>query len=136
MRGDLRRYAGWVVTSALVVVVALGFILGDPTPEDRVAKLGASIKCPVCQGEAILDSPSPTAEAMMDVLEEKIAAGESDDQIISYFQARFGEGILLDPPFEGETLMVWILPVIAVAGGVWMILSRRRAPKRESVVHE
>lgn len=133
MRADLRKYAGWLVTTALAMVVAVGFILGDPTPEDRVARLGASIKCPVCQGEAILDSPSPTAQAMMEVLEEKIAAGESDDQIVSYFQTRFGEGILLDPPFEGKTLLVWILPVFAVAGGVWMIMSRRRAPASRPV---
>lgn len=62
----------------------------------------------------------------MEIVEEKVAAGESDQQIVSYFQARFGEGILLDPPFAGKTLLVWILPLLAVIGGVWMILTRRR----------
>ncbi len=123
-----RKLIGWVVTVGLAVIVAVGLVVGDATPEDRVASLGAAIKCPVCQGEAIIDSPSPTAKAMLEVVEEKVAAGESDQQIVAYFQARFGDGIYLDPPFAGRTLLVWLIPLFAVAGGVWMILSRRRKP--------
>lgn len=126
MTDDLRRWAARVVTVVLAAIVVVGFVLGDPRPEDRVAALGASIKCPVCQGEAIIDSPSATARAMLEIVEEKVAAGETDRQIVSYFQGRFGDGILLDPPFAGKTLLVWILPVFAVGGGVWMILTRRR----------
>ncbi|MDH3498563.1 MAG: cytochrome c-type biogenesis protein CcmH [Acidimicrobiia bacterium] len=128
MTPDVRKVIRWIVTTVLAGIVVAGFVMGDTRPEDRVASLGASIKCPVCQGEAIVDSPSPTAKAMMDVVEEKVAAGETDQQIIAYFQSRFGEGILLDPPFGGRTLLVWILPVLAAGGGVWMILSRRRVP--------
>lgn len=123
-----RKLIGWVVTVALAAIVAVGLVVGDSTPEDRVASLGAAIKCPVCQGEAIIDSPSPTAKAMLEVVEEKVAAGESDQQIVAYFQGRFGDGIYLDPPFAGRTLLVWLIPLFAVAGGVWMILSRRRKP--------
>lgn len=127
MQTDFRRLAAWVVTIALAAVVAAGFVLGDPTPEDRVATLGAAIKCPVCQGEAIVDSPSPTAEAMMDILQEKVEAGETDQQIFNYFRARFGDGIILDPPLEGRTVFVWLSPVLAGAAGLWMVLSRRRS---------
>ncbi len=123
-----RKLIGWVVTVGLAAIVAVGLVVGDATPEDRVASLGAAIKCPVCQGEAIIDSPSPTAKAMLEVVEEKVAAGESDQQIVAYFQGRFGDGIYLDPPFAGRTLLVWLIPLFAVAGGVWMILSRRRKP--------
>ncbi len=126
MRTDIRSLTGWVVTAVLAGIVVTGLILGDPTPEDRVATLGSSIKCPVCQGEAIIDSPSPTAQAMLDIVEEKVAAGETDQQIYAYFRGRFGDGILLDPPFEGKTLAVWFAPVIAIAGGLWMIAGRRR----------
>lgn len=128
MPASWRKTIGWVITATLAAIVVVGMVVGDPSPEDRVASLGASIKCPVCQGEAILDSPSPTAEAMMEVVEEKVAAGESDAQIVAYFTGRFGDGIFLDPPFAGKTLLVWLLPVFAVIGGVWMILSRRRRP--------
>lgn len=135
MRADLRSVIGWAVTGVLAAIVIAGFVMGDPEPTDRVESLGASIKCPVCQGEAIIDSPSPTAEAMMEVLEEKVAAGETDQQIYAYFKARFGDGIVLDPPLEGRTLFVWIAPLLAVAGGLWMIATRRRKtePSREPV---
>lgn len=129
MARNPRTLIGWIVTAVLTVVVVAGFVIGSPRQEDRIAGLGSSIKCPVCQGEAIIDSPSPTAKAMMEVLEEKVAAGETDGQIVSYFRARFGEAILLDPPFAGKTLVVWLLPVAAVIGGVWMILSRRRSTR-------
>lgn len=129
MNADLRSIGGWVITIALAGVVIAGFVLGDPTPEDRVATLGAAIKCPVCQGEAIIDSPSETASAMMELLEEKVAAGETDQQIIDFFQSRFGDGIYLDPPFEGKTVVVWLTPVAAIAGGLWLISRRRRRPE-------
>lgn len=129
MNADLRSIGGWVITIALAGVVIAGFVLGDPTPEDRVATLGAAIKCPVCQGEAIIDSPSETASAMMELLEEKVAAGETDQQIIDFFQSRFGDGIYLDPPFQGKTVVVWLTPVAAIAGGLWLISRRRRRPE-------
>ncbi|HEY5686453.1 MAG TPA: cytochrome c-type biogenesis protein [Acidimicrobiia bacterium] len=129
MNADLRSIGGWVITIALAGVVIAGFVLGDPTPEDRVATLGAAIKCPVCQGEAIIDSPSETASAMMELLEEKVAAGETDQQIVAFFQSRFGDGIYLDPPFQGKTVVVWLTPVAAIAGGLWLISRRRRRPE-------
>jgi cytochrome c-type biogenesis protein CcmH len=126
MDSRLRRLIGWTVTVALAAIVVVGLVLGDTRPEDRVTDLGSRIKCPVCQGEAIGDSPSETAQAMVEIVREKIEAGETDGQIIDYFTARYGDGILLDPPFAGRTLLVWLMPVVAVAAGIWMILSRRR----------
>ena len=119
MNARSRQVIGWVVTVALVAIVAVGMIMGDTRDEDRVASLGAAIKCPVCQGEAIVDSPSETAAAMVIVLEEKVAEGLTDDEIFAYFTDRYGDGIRLDPRFTP----------LAVAGGAWMILSRRRRPE-------
>ena len=131
-----RTLGGWVLTAVLAAVVIVGLILGDSTEEDRVKALGARIKCPVCQGEAIGDSPSETARAMVEIVEEKVAAGETDSQIVDFFTARYGNGILLDPPFSGSTLLVWLLPVAAVAGGIWMILSRKRQPTKTGAAHD
>lgn len=128
MDSKVRSLVGWAVTVGLAAVVVAGLVLGDTRSEDRVADLGSRIKCPVCQGEAIGDSPSETARAMVDIVREKVQAGETDGQIVDYFTARYGDGILLDPPFAGRTLAVWLLPVVAVAAGIWMILSRRRKP--------
>ena len=128
MPEGVRKIVAGLVTAGLAVVILVGIIIGDSTPQDRVQSLGSSIKCPVCQGEAIADSPSETATAMMDVVAEKVDEGLSDDQIFDYFRLRFGDGILLDPPFRGRTLLLWLLPVAAVAVGVVMILRRRQAP--------
>jgi cytochrome c-type biogenesis protein CcmH len=129
---DWRTLAGWIVTAVFAAIVIAGFVIGDPRPQDRVASLGSSIMCPVCQGEAIVDSPSETARAMMEIVEEKVASGESDLQIFSYFRARYGDGIILDPPFSGKTLLVWLLPLLAVGVGIWLILSLRRPHPTEA----
>lgn len=127
MPETLRRWAAGVITVALAAVVVAAMIIGEDTASDRVLALGARIKCPVCQGEAISESPSETSTAMMQVIAEKVAAGESDEQIIRYFTDRFGSGILLDPPFRGRTLALWLSPLVALAAGVALILGRRRA---------
>lgn len=125
MSDGLRKIAAGLITVALAAIVVVGIAIGDPTPQDRVKALGSSIKCPVCQGEAIADSPSETATAMMEVVAEKVDEGLSDEQIFEYFRLRYGDGILLDPPFRGRTLLLWLLPVGAVGVGVLMILGRR-----------
>lgn len=126
MSDGVRRWAAGIITVALAAVVVAGIVIGEDSEGDRVRALGSRIKCPVCQGEAIADSPSETATAMMDVVAERVAAGQSDEQIVDYFTARYGDGILLDPPFAGRTLLLWLLPLAALAGGVVMILRRRR----------
>ncbi len=136
MNSKTRSVVGWVLTVVLASVVVVGLVMGDSAAQDRVDSLGARIKCPVCQGEAIGDSPSETARAMVEIVEEKVAAGETDSQIVDYFTARYGDGILLDPPFAGRTLLVWLLPVVAVAGGVWMIMTRRRKPSEVGSPHD
>ncbi len=98
---------------------------------------GARIKCPVCQGESIAESPSETSTAMLAVVAEKVAAGESDDQIIQYFTDRYGSGILLDPPFRGRTLALWLTPLAALAAGVALILGcGAGAPPRAASAEE
>jgi len=129
---DRRAVLGRAATVVLAVIVVAGLFMGDARPEDRVATLGASIKCPVCQGEAIIDSPSPTAQAMMEVLEEKVAAGETNRQIFDYYRQRFGDGIVLDPPLEGKTLVVWLTPILGLIVGGLMISTRRRRPEQSS----
>jgi cytochrome c-type biogenesis protein CcmH len=122
-----------VVTVGLAAVVVFGLVQGDPTPEDRARAIGARVKCPVCQGVAISDSPSETALAMMDIVEEKIAEGWSDQQILDFFRERYSDSIIIDPPFAGRTLLVWLLPALAVGAGLFMILGRRRAPTKPEV---
>jgi len=136
MDSRVRTLGGWAITVVLAAVVVVGLVMGDSAAEDRVNVLGSRIKCPVCQGEAIGDSPSETSAAMMEIVKEKVAAGETDAQIVDYFTARYGNGILLDPPFSGRTLLVWLLPALAVVGGIWMIMSRKRQPAKPGLKHD
>jgi len=129
---SVRKIIAGVVTIALAAVVVVGLIQGDRTDEDRARSIGSRVKCPVCQGVAIADSPSETARAMMDVVEERIADGWSDDQIIDYFSERYTDSIVIDPPFSGNTLLVWLLPALAVVAGIFMIFTRRKAPTPET----
>ena len=105
---------------------------GPPRQEvdtQKVRKEGY-IKCPVCQGEPIADSPSELAQDMMLEVERQVAEGKTNAEIIDFFTDRYGEGVLLDPPFEGRTLLLWVLPFVALAGGLVLIVgrTRRRAP--------
>jgi cytochrome c-type biogenesis protein CcmH len=127
----VRKIVAAVVTVGLAAVVVVGLVMGDRTDEDRARAIGSRVKCPVCQGVAIADSPSETARAMMDVVEERIAEGWSDQQIIDYFRERYTDSIVIDPPFAGNTLLVWLLPGVAVVAGVFMIASRRSGKKSE-----
>ncbi len=128
MSESVRKIIAAVVTIALAAIVVVGLVQGDKSDEDRARAIGSRVKCPVCQGVAIADSPSETARAMMDVVEERIADGWSDNQIIDYFSERYTDSIVIDPPFSGNTLMVWLLPILAVVAGVFMIFTRRKAP--------
>lgn len=130
MSRGVRRILAGTVMAALAIVVVVGIVMGEDSERDRIQALGQRIKCPVCQGEPIADSPAETSTAMMDIVAERVAAGETDDQIIDYFVSRYGPGILLDPPFRGRTLAVWLLPVVALGAGIVMIMGRRRSPAK------
>ena len=128
MSEQVRSILAWVVTLGLAAVIIGGLVIGEETEVDRVQAIGSRIKCPVCQGESIMESPSETATAMMDIVAERVTGGQSDGQIIDYFTERYGDGILLDPRFEPRTMLLWLLPAAALVGGGLMIWSRRRKP--------
>jgi cytochrome c-type biogenesis protein CcmH len=123
----LRRWGAGVVTVALAAVVVIGLITAPSAEANRAEAIGSRIKCPVCQGEAIADSPAELSESMMALVEERIAQGWSDEQIIDAFVASYGEWILLDPPIAPATALLWLIPAAGVAVGVMAALRRHRA---------
>ena len=127
MSEPIRRALAGLLTVGLAAIIVVGIAAGEPRAQDRVEAIGSRIKCPVCQGEAIAESPAETAQAMMQVVAEKVDEGLSDGQIYEFFRTRYGDGILLDPPFGGRTLLLWLLPFAAVGVGIVMILGRRQA---------
>ncbi len=126
MSERLRQWWLTVVIIALLgVVVAVLVAQGRPAP-DRAYALQQQLRCPVCKSVSIAESPSETAVSMRRIVEEQVAAGRSDDQIIGYFVERYGTWVLLDPPRRGPTLLLWILPALAAVGGIAVLATRAR----------
>lgn len=116
------------VTVLLAGIVMWGLIVGETGNHDRVESLAARIRCPVCQGESILDSPTPYAQDIMAFVGEKVDEGWSDEQILGYLEDRF-DGIRLDPRFSGASVALWLLPIIV--GCVAAFLAARRLVNRQ-----
>lgn len=99
----------------------------DPALEALTRKVAAELRCPVCQGLSLADSPSELALEMKDVVRSQLAAGRTPDEVKSYFVAKYGEWILLEPPRRGVNLLAYALPAIALIVGlvvIWLALRR------------
>ncbi len=92
-----------------------------PPLEARVQVLGKELRCAVCQGLSVADSPSSMARAQLDKIRELVSEGQSDQQVRDYFVARYGEWVLLQPKAEGANLLVWLGPLALLAGGAFVI---------------
>lgn len=117
-----------VVALAIATIVVVGLVVTAPSDADRVAALGEQIKCPVCQGESIGNSPATMARDMMALVEERVAGGASDQEIIDELLSSYSGAVLLDPPVGGSTLILWLAPFAALAVGAVVILWWRRHP--------
>jgi cytochrome c-type biogenesis protein CcmH len=103
-------------------------IMADPAKESRARDLSRELRCMVCQNQSIDDSEAPLARDLRLLVRERIAAGDSDAQVIDFLVARYGEFVLLKPRLKSHTLLLWLLPPFALVGGglaLWMH-SRRR----------
>lgn len=114
---------------AVVLAVAAAAVSRPATPEQRVERIAAELRCPVCQGLSVADSPSDTARAMRALVEQRVAEGRSDDEIRAEFQRAYGDWIMLSPPLADARGAVWLVPLAVVAAGVLLVVTRLgRAP--------
>ena len=97
---------------------------------ERVTEEVSSLmRCPVCQGLSVADSPTPLALAMKNEVRDLLAAGYSREQVLAYFEQSYGEFIRLSPRAEGFNLTVWLAPAALLLVGFLLILRRRNAPQ-------
>jgi cytochrome c-type biogenesis protein CcmH len=97
------------------------FTPADSALEARVAAVSATLRCPVCQGESIQDSPAQLAQEMRAVVREQLRAGKTPEEIRAYFVGRYGEWILLEPAMTGLNILLYVFPVALVVGGLVLI---------------
>ena len=115
----------------LAAVGLLGLLVcaaaAAPVDEDTVRAIGADLRCVVCQSLSVADSPSETANQMRGIIRERLAAGDTPEQVKAYFVDKYGLWILLAPPRQGFNLLVWVVPFAGLAAGlvVLAVLVRR-----------
>lgn len=90
--------------------------------DQRARAIADQLRCPVCRGIPIAESPSELAQDMMSVIRQKLDEGLTEEQIFDYFVDRYGEWILLKPKPKGINLALWILPAMALMGGGFLLV--------------
>ena len=103
-------------------------MLKDPALEARARAISQELRCLVCQNQSIDDSNADLAHDLRVIVRERLVAGDSDQQVKDYLVARYGDFVLLDPPFRARTLILWLGPAALLAFGavVIAIVLRRR----------
>jgi cytochrome c-type biogenesis protein CcmH len=122
----------WVVLAVLVAVVMVVYAPGDGAPAtaaERSQQLKETTLCPVCDGQNVLESNAPVASAIRAQIDERVAAGDSDDRIRALLADRYGDDVIALPPASGVGGLVWVVPVVALvvaAAGLALTLWRWR----------
>ena len=123
--------ARWLIVVAILATALAVAWSARPQPvadAQRVDRIAGELRCPVCQGLSVQDSPSETARAMKDRVAKRVAEGRTDDEIRAEFQRSYGDWILLSPPLLAASGLVWLAPLVAIIGGALLALDRTRAP--------
>lgn len=108
-----------------------GEMLQDPVLEKRAHDLGKNLRCLVCQNESIEDSNADLARDLRVIVRERLVSGDSDRDVLDFVVARYGDYVLLKPPFKAGTIVLWLGPFILFVGGVLAAFAfyRRRPPE-------
>ena len=128
----MRRIATIVLMLATIVsnsslAVQPDEMLKDPNLETRARGLSRELRCMVCQNQSIDDSEAPLARDLRLLVRERLAKGDTDQQVLDFLVARYGEFVLLKPPLERETIILWALPPAALlAGAIGLFFAGRR----------
>lgn len=128
--------AAAILLGAMQAALAVepGEMLANPALEARAEAIGKQLRCMVCQNESIEDSGADLAHDLRVLIRERLKTGDSDAQAIKYVTDRYGAFVLLKPPVEPATYLLWFLPfaILALgAAGAWFYLRRRTAPPDE-----
>lgn len=121
------RARGWLTGGLVLTLVVLTVVLvtvDRSAGADRAQQIETRLRCPTCKTVSIAESPSGTAAGMRRIVAEQVAQGRSDEQILAYFTARYGDWVVMDAPPKGATLPLWLLVVAALGLGAVVLASR------------
>jgi cytochrome c-type biogenesis protein CcmH len=107
-------------------------ILADPALEARARALTLELRCVVCQNQSVDDSDAPLAKDMRVLVRERIKAGDTDEEVRAFIVARYGKFVLLRPPLERDTILLWFGPLILTALGAAAAWAYIRALKNDA----
>jgi cytochrome c-type biogenesis protein CcmH len=118
-----------VMAASTAFAVQPDEVLPDPALEARARALSQQLRCLVCQNQSIDDSEAPLARDLRILLRERLKGGDNDNQVLDFLVARYGEFVLLKPPFAWRTALLWLgPPALLLAGAmVLIVLARRRS---------
>ena len=103
--------------------------LADAALETRARAITQELRCVVCQNQSVDDSDAPLAHDIRVLVRERVASGDSDDAVRAFVVARYGNFVLLRPPFQSDTAVLWLAPVGFFAIGFWLLWRYVRAPR-------
>lgn len=112
-----------------VLAVQPDEVLSDPAMEARARELSRELRCMVCQNQSIDDSDAPLARDLRILVRERLKAGDSNDQVLDFLVARYGEFVLMRPTLHGANVLLWVAPfavLIVGVAGAFLIARRRR----------
>jgi len=135
----MRRLAAVLFVLSLLVApqahaVQPDEILPNAANEARARTLSKELRCMVCQNQSIDDSDAPLARDLRLLVRERITAGDSDQQVLDYLVSRYGEFVLLRPPFNLSTILLWAFPPVLLAGGLLLFLVVALRRRRQEAV--
>ncbi|AUG54121.1 cytochrome C biogenesis protein CcmH [Thalassospira marina] len=137
------RINGPLLLAMLVLVMTLSFyarpafavnpdeMLSDPVLESRARVISEELRCLVCQNQSIDDSDADLAHDLRVLVRERLLAGDTNDQVIDYIVARYGDYVLLNPPFKPDTYILWASPFILLILATLAVIGFYRRKKRD-----
>jgi len=99
--------------------------------DQRTNEVAALLRCPVCQGLSVADSPSLMARDMKQSVRDMLARGYTQEQILAFFERSYGQFVLLKPKFQGVAALVWLLPIAALIFGAVVVFSKAKKLEEE-----
>lgn len=127
-----RKFLAAVLSSVAILIAIAGAgsavyavepdeMLTDPALEARARNLSAGLRCLVCQNQSIDDSNAPLAKDLRVLVRERLTAGDSDKAVLDFIVERYGQYVLLSPPFHAGTWLLWLGPLLMLLGGAYLM---------------